>query len=243
MCGRFTTLNQQDFAHVVDVVAQVLGQPVTGLRDADAADFAQRQTVTPGAVAPVLVHAGPWAQEQGTCCGSGCGKCPWTRNPLALKALPLTWGFVVDWQKQRVFNTRIEHAGDPSSMWAGSLGSRHCVVPVGTFFEPHRNETIASARTGNQVKRQYAFGPEADGAFPWLLLAGVFSNGCFSVVTTAPNAAMEPIHDRMPLVLEPHEVATWLGPDYACLADRSHVRLNAEPEVAGVSSIQQLSLF
>ena len=41
---------------------------------------------------------------------------------------------------------------------------------------------------------------------------------------------MEDIHPRMPLVLEPEEVAVWLGSDYMELRDRSSVRLESRPD-------------
>jgi hypothetical protein len=30
---------------------------------------------------------------------------------------------------------------------------------------------------------------------------------CFSMITTEPNATVQPFHDRMPVVLEPGEIA------------------------------------
>lgn len=65
------------------------------------------------------------------------------------------------------------------------------------------------------------------GAF---LLAGVQQAGQLSIVTTAPNASVAPVHDRMPLVLGPGESGIWLGSDFARLADRSAIQLTAELE-------------
>jgi putative SOS response-associated peptidase YedK len=33
------------------------------------------------------------------------------------------------------------------------------------------------------------------------------------IITTGPNEAMEPIHDRMPVMLEPEQFDTWLDPE------------------------------
>lgn len=33
----------------------------------------------------------------------------------------------------------------------------------------------------------------------------------FSVITTAANEAMQAVHERMPLILQPDDFATWLG--------------------------------
>jgi putative SOS response-associated peptidase YedK len=164
----------------------------------------------------------------------------------------LTWGYAVDWQRNPVFNTRIESALSGRGMWRASIEQRRCVVPTAGFFEPHAQEKIASRRTGRPVKRPYLFG-RADGTPT--LLAGVFDKGQCSIVTTQPNASVAPVHNRMPLVLEPAEALTWIGgslDDIAQLADRSRELLAVAPEDAltpppdshddGASS-GQLSLF
>lgn len=32
----------------------------------------------------------------------------------------------------------------------------------------------------------------------------------FTILTTAPNESMRPVHDRMPLVLKPEEITPWI---------------------------------
>lgn len=164
----------------------------------------------------------------------------------------LTWGYAVDWQRNPVFNTRIESALSGRGMWRASIEQRRCVVPTAGFFEPHTQEKIASRRTGRPVKRPYLFG-RADGTPT--LLAGVFDKGQCSIVTTQPNASVAPVHNRMPLVLEPAEALTWIDgslDDIAQLADRSRELLAVAPEDALTSppyshddgaSSGQLSLF
>jgi len=44
------------------------------------------------------------------------------------------------------------------------------------------------------------------------LLAGVRS---VSLITTEPNALMQPIHDRMPVIVAPEDYAAWLDPGSA----------------------------
>lgn len=145
-----------------------------------------------------------------------------------LQVRSLRWGFEASWQKGLVFNTRIETAlGPRPGLWREPIREGRCIVATGGFFEPHRSETRPSPRTGRPVKQQYLFRNPDNTP---LLLAAVTGNGCFSVVTTAPNGTMAPIHDRMPLVLSPREVPLWLGPDFAALADRSGVALDAQRE-------------
>ena len=52
----------------------------------------------------------------------------------------------------------------------------------------------------------------------------------FSIVTTEPNASVAPIHDRMPLVLDPGESSVWLGSDFSTLADQSRIALSSVAE-------------
>lgn len=150
--------------------------------------------------------------------GRGCG----------LAVVQMTWGYEVPWKNGPVFNTRIETAlRAEGSMWRESFARRRCLVPAQGFFESHASETVPSERTGRPTKRQYAFEP-LDG-FP-LLLAGIHDRGCFSLVTTEPNDAVAPVHNRMPLALDRRESARWLCGDYASLPDRSAIALRATPE-------------
>lgn len=170
-------------------------------------DWPARPSAYPGSEAPVIMP------------GEG-----------GLEARPLRWGFETSWQKGLLFNTRIETAlGPRPSLWRNPIREGRCIVTTGGFFEPHRSETRPSPRTGRPVKQHYLFRNPTDTP---LLLAAVAGDGCFSVVTTEPNGAMAPIHDRMPLVLRPEEASAWLGPDFAALADRTGVALEAQKEEA-----------
>lgn len=146
----------------------------------------------------------------------------------ALTPIERTWGFEVDWRKGLVFNTRIETAlGPKPGIWKGPIEHGRCVVATAGFFEPHATETLRSPRTGRSVKRQYLF--ESADSRP-TFLAGVEGEGAFSVVTTEPNRFVAPVHDRMPLVLEPSEISLWLHGDFASLADRKAIELVVRPE-------------
>lgn len=129
-----------------------------------------------------------------------------------------------------VFNTRIESAlaqlcAGRRGMWADAISRGRCLVPVRAFYEPHATETVEGG--GRPARRQYRFHLPGAAAF---LLAGVQREGKLSIVTTAPNPSVSPIHDRMPLVLGRGESSIWLGPGFAGLADRSGIALSAEAE-------------
>ena len=139
-----------------------------------------------------------------------------------LVTVTLTWGFSLEGKKGSVYNTRIESALEQlrqgrRGMWANAIARGRCLVPVRAFYEGHRAETVLSEKTGKPVRRQYRFRLQHAGAF---LLAGVQQEGQLSIVTTRPNAAVSPVHDRMPLVLGAGESSIWLGADFATLARR-----------------------
>lgn len=161
---------------------------------------------------------------------------PGTQVPLfvmddagALQAQMAAWGFDGPGRgarggKKLVFNTRIETALEQletgRGMWAGPIREGRCLVPVRGFFE-----WATRVQRGQQSEVRFTMPGRRV-----FLLAGVRdrARGCFSVVTTRPNASVSPVHSRMPLVLAPGESSRWLAGDLAALADRAHVSLVAE---------------
>lgn len=149
-----------------------------------------------------------------------------TIEPGMLRAQELTWGFVGSWRKSDViFNTRIESADKP--LWQESMKHRRCLIPTVNFYETCHSETCLSPKTGKPIKQQYKVkvpGQEI------ILIGGIWEKDTFSMVTTQANADMMPIHHRMPLIVRPDEICTWLGPDYQSLSDRSSIPLLMKKE-------------
>lgn len=147
-------------------------------------------------------------------------------HEASLSVQLMQWGYAVSWSRQLVFNTRFDSATKPGrNMWAESLAERRCVVCTYGFFEPHKSQTFINPRSGKPNKQNYFFSvPDAAIVF----LAAVFEDSQFSVLTTEPNAIMQPIHNRMPVVLLPNELDTWLFGDYLSVQDRSAVELLAK---------------
>ncbi len=119
------------------------------------------------------------------------------------------WGFPIPKRPNGVFNTRVERAAE-SPMWSGMLGRSHGLMPVTGFYEWRR--------TSGQRKEPY-FIHRTDGQ-PLLLATlhgerpvGDAMERCTSVITCPPNAAMAPLHDRMPVIIETEDAADWLTAD------------------------------
>lgn len=125
------------------------------------------------------------------------------------------WGLIPHWADDarigsRMFNARAETL-TTSPAFRDALVRKRCVIPVESFYEWRREGTI---------RQPYAIG-RADG-LP-LALAGLWDGWrdaatnelrrTFTIVTTTPNETMEPIHDRMPVVLADSDWPTWIDLD------------------------------
>ncbi len=92
--------------------------------------------------------------------------------------------------------------------WKYAFAERRCLIPAASFYE-------WVERGGINVPLR--FERPDDG---WIWIAGIWENHqefgeCFSMITTEPNAVMEPVHDRMPAVLAESQIAPFLSGDLA----------------------------
>lgn len=128
-------------------------------------------------------------------------------------AEPMQWGFIPHWAKDisktfRPINTRSETVFD-SGMWLGAVRHHRCLVPSRGFYE--------WKSVSEKMKVPYFIHPKDQKLFGF---AGIYSIWkdvedrpvySFSILTTAPNQEMQPIHDRMPVILHPGQEASWLS--------------------------------
>jgi putative SOS response-associated peptidase YedK len=122
----------------------------------------------------------------------------------------LRWGLIPSWAKDKsigykLINARADTvAGKPS--FRSAFKNRRCLIPADGFFE--------WKKLG--AKKQPSFVTLRDGgpfAFAGLWERWHGSDGdiqsCSSVTTDA-NELMRPLHDRMPVILDPSDYAAWL---------------------------------
>lgn len=106
------------------------------------------------------------------------------------------WG-IPNFQGKLVINARAETVTE-KTMFRRSIAAQRCVVPASAYYE------------WDAEKRTYCFTLPNQPLF----FAGIYDvvNGmnCFVILTTAPNASVESIHDRMPLILTRDQVRPWL---------------------------------
>ncbi|MEM9065056.1 MAG: SOS response-associated peptidase [Planctomycetota bacterium] len=112
----------------------------------------------------------------------------------------IAWGYQPHWSDTLLINAQAEKA--TGKTWGKPFRTARCVVPAGGFYEwtgPPRNKTPL-------------YITRADGE-P-MLMAGLVmttkdSTGVV-VMTQKPNLEMEPVHRRMPAILEPEVCGAWL---------------------------------
>ena len=137
---------------------------------------------------------------------------------------PLRWGLVPGWAKAptiayKTINARSETAAQMPA-FRDAMRRRRCVVPADGFYEWQAIDD----------RRQPFFIHRADGqplAFAglwerWRERPGDDPLDTFTILTTDANAELTPLHDRMPVILEPEDVARWIDPhneDPATLTD------------------------
>ena len=97
-------------------------------------------------------------------------------------------------------------------MFRAALRRHRCILPASGFYEWQTQPGPTAARPR---KRPWFVYPPAGGVFS---LAGLFEPGeagqpaSCCIVTTDANAAMAPIHDRMPAILDNAALRHWLDP-------------------------------
>lgn len=125
----------------------------------------------------------------------------------AVQARLFTWGFP-RWQaKGVIINARSETVVE-KSMFRQAFLKQRCIIPSTGFYE-------WKAVSGSKKKDKYLL-RLADS--PMLYMAGIYTiyeeEGIqmpgFVILTTAANPSMQPIHDRMPVIMAKHEQAAWL---------------------------------
>jgi putative SOS response-associated peptidase YedK len=128
------------------------------------------------------------------------------------------WGFVrEDWKNTRrrpQNNARLETA-DEKPMFHASFRGRHCLVLADSFYEW---QTLPSGK-----KQPYRIMLKSGEPFA---MAGIYARGrehqigeaentlvTFAILTTTANEIMQPIHERMPVILPLGREKNWLPPN------------------------------
>lgn len=154
----------------------------------------------------------------------------------------MTWGITPAWSNKPLINARAEGIESKPS-FRKLLAAQRCLIPASAFFEwtgaPEAQgaraagERVGSAgpaeafdgragRGGRGVKGakvKYRIARRDADLFAFAGLYQVTSTpaggevqSC-TIITTAPNELVAPIHNRMPVILLPDDEERWLDPD------------------------------
>jgi len=210
MCGRYS-----------------LTTPVEGLRQLfefpERPNLQPRFNIAPTQEVAVVRSAPSPGAEPGAGAGAGEGE-----RHLAL----VRWGLIPSWAKDptigaRMINARAETLAEKPA-FRSAFKTRRCLVPADGFYEWQKRAS------GPKQPYRIARADGAPFAFAGLWerwrdrTAGRDLESC-TIVTRDANAALRPIHDRMPVILAPDSYDLWL--DGAAPADRLQALLAAEPAV------------
>lgn len=123
------------------------------------------------------------------------------------------WGLIPRWAKDasmsaKMINARAETVHERPA-YRLPFRQRRCLIPADSLYEWKQE---------GRTKHPYRFLMQAESLFAfaglweeWRAPNGTMVRTC-TIVTTEPNELIEPVHNRMPVILPPEEYETWLDP-------------------------------
>jgi putative SOS response-associated peptidase YedK len=126
----------------------------------------------------------------------------------------LRWGLVPSWAKQpdtglKMINARVETVTERPA-FRRAFERYRCLIIADGFYEWRR---MASG-----PKQAFHIAPAGGGVFAFAGLWSIWHGDdgqrlrTCTILTTAANPVLAPLHDRMPVILAPNAEATWLAP-------------------------------
>lgn len=136
------------------------------------------------------------------------------------RAVILHWGLIPSWSKDRaisshLINARAETLTEKPS-FKNAFQYRRCLIPATGFFEWQTLGTsdIHTSPRDNRKQPYHIHQPDHQ----LFAMAGIWEHwehdqemvySC-SIITTAANGKIAPIHDRMPVIIAPDDYQRWL---------------------------------
>jgi putative SOS response-associated peptidase YedK len=135
-----------------------------------------------------------------------------------LRATDLQWGLVPAWAKDPAIGHRLANARDDGvrhkPSFRRAFAARRALVFGDLFYE-------WQALTGARRKQPWCIRRRDEAPFAFAALWERWTGGpeapthappleTFTLITTRPNAVLEPIHDRMPVILDAPGCDRWL---------------------------------
>jgi putative SOS response-associated peptidase YedK len=144
----------------------------------------------------------------------------------------LHWGLIPSWAKERAMGARMINARAETlaekPAFRSAFRARRCLIVADGFYEWQKlGGRKQPYFIGFSDRRPFAF------AGLWERWKGEGSEHVESctIVTTEANELLAPIHDRMPVILDPDDFATWTDP---ALHDTDRLSALLTPYAAGL---------
>ena len=171
-------------------------------------------------------------------------------EPDGRRLAMLRWGLIPGWAGDpaiayRLINARAETAASKPSFRA-AFRSRRCLIPTHGFYEWQRARAVRQPfLIGRGDGRLLAFAGLWEG---WTVPRGVTLSGSHAarrpgdvietctILTTAANAVVAPVHNRMPVILPPEAFEPWLRGEQLPLGPCDAEMLAARPVSTVVNS-------
>src|ERR1035437_3334848 len=194
MCGRYTAA--KDFSELIKLVGIVMSRVPF---------FAPRYNIAPTQLAPVIYHE---------------------RHQPAMKLM--RWGLIPSWAKdESVGNAHINARSETlqsRNAFREAFKHRRCLIPADSFYEWQEREGKRQPfRVMLKSGEPFCFAglwerwikpPSRDNAETDLDEAPPSETiESFTIITRAANAAIAPLHDRMPVIIAPNHFGWWLKDD------------------------------
>lgn len=133
----------------------------------------------------------------------------------------MRWGLVPFWSKdgKAAFNTINARAETiaASPAYREAWKRRRCLIPAEWFYEWHK--------IGEKTKQPFAIAMKDGSLFAFAGLWETWKDKeagktleTYTIITTDPNELMEPIHNRMPVIVPRKDYGRWMAP-----ADPAHL--------------------
>jgi len=132
---------------------------------------------------------------------------PESGNPEAVR---LRWGLVPSWADDlkigyKLINARVETASTKPA-FRSAFKHRHCLVLADGFYEWRKKTDKQPFHIRLKAGRPFAFA----GLWERWKQDDKAVESC-TILTTDANAAVQPLHDRMPVILDPARYQDWLA--------------------------------
>ena len=126
-------------------------------------------------------------------------------TPNGNQLVPMQWGFKPSWStdsKPGLINARSETAHE-KPFFRNAFKSRRCLLPATGFYEWQK--------TTGKTKQPHWITPKNNN---YIALAAIWETHnetpTCAILTTHPNQLMQPIHDRMPVIIPPDQYQNYL---------------------------------